>query len=60
MYCLKESRPLHSVSDSSIAILQTLKLFVEMGHDWIYFVKLRWSLVCSYIVIVDKMHKISD
>ena len=31
-----------------------------MGQDWIDFEKLRWSLVCSYIIIVIEMHKIAD
>ena len=30
-----------------------------MGQDWIDFGKFRWSLVCSYMIIVE-MHKIVD
>jgi hypothetical protein len=31
-----------------------------MGQDWIDFEKFIWSLVCSYIIVVDEMHKIAD
>jgi len=31
-----------------------------MGQDWIDFEKFRWSLACSYMVIVVEMHKTAD
>jgi hypothetical protein len=36
-----------------------MKLCVEVGQDWIDFEKFRWSLVCSYITVVE-MYKIAD
>ena len=31
-----------------------------MGQDWIDFEKFIWSLICSNIIVVVEMYKISD
>jgi hypothetical protein len=56
IYYLKESLICCSVLPREV---HTLKLCVDMGQDWIDFEKFRWSLICSYIIVVE-MHEIAD